>query len=57
MIKLIGTKLKHGKDLDFIWFYLRYFISWYSKLIVWVMEGRTYTAVGDDQCLLMVIPW
>ena len=32
------------------------FISLYSKLIGWVMEGRKYVAAGGDQAFLMVIP-
>ena len=40
MIKLIGTKLKRGNDLGYIWFYFGCFTNWYSKLISWLMEGR-----------------
>jgi len=56
VIKLIGTKLKRGNDLGYISFYFGCFISSYSKLIGWVMEGRKYAAAGGDQAFLMVIP-
>ena len=56
MIKLIGTKLKRGNDLDYISFYFRCFINWYSKLIGWIREGRKCAAVEGDQSFLMVIP-
>ena len=55
MIKLIGTKLKGGNDLDYISFYCGCFINWYSKLIGWTMEGRKCAATGGDQAFLMVI--
>ena len=43
-------------DLGCISFYLGCFISLYSKLISWVMEGRKYVAVRVDQFALMVVP-
>jgi len=33
------------------------FISLYSKLIGWVIEGNKYAAVGGDQAFLMVVLW
>ena len=56
MIKLIGTKLKRGNDLDYSSFYFGCFINWYPKLIGWVMEGRKCAAAGGDQVFLIVIP-
>ena len=56
MIKLIGTKLKRGSDLGYISFYFECFISLYSKLIGWVMEGRKCGTAGGDQTFLMVVP-
>ena len=48
MIKLIGTKLKSGNYLDYIWFYLRSFLNCYSKLFGWIMEERKCAAAGSD---------
>jgi len=56
VIKLIGTKLKRGSDLGYISFYFECFISLYSKLIGWVMEGRKCGTAGGDQTFLMVVP-
>jgi hypothetical protein len=56
MIKLNGTKLKCGNDLDYISFYFGCFINCYPKLIGWIMEGRKCAAVGGDQAFLMVVP-
>ena len=56
MIKLFGAKLKCGNDLGYISFYFGCFMSLYSKLIGWVMEGRKCAAARGDQAFLMVVP-
>ena len=56
MIKLFGAKLKCGNDLGYISFYFGCFMSLYSKLIGWVMEGRKHVAAGDDQAFVLVVP-
>ena len=43
-------------DLGYISFYLGCFISLYSELTGWVMEGRKYMTAGSDKALLMVVP-
>jgi len=43
-------------ELGSISFYFWCFISLYSKLIRWVMEGRKHAAAGGDQTFLMVVP-
>jgi hypothetical protein len=55
VIKVVGAKFKCAKLLGFIWFI--WVISSYSKLIVWVVEGRKYAVVGGDQAFLLVVLW
>ena len=43
-------------DFGCISFHLGCFISLYSKLIGWVVEGGKYAAVRGDQPVLMVVP-
>jgi hypothetical protein len=37
------------------WVHLVAFISLYSKLIGWVIEGMKYAAAGGDQAFLVVV--
>ena len=38
-----------------VWVHLVVFVSAYSKLIGWVIEGREYAAAGGDQSFLVVV--
>jgi hypothetical protein len=44
------------RNLGYILFYFGSFISLYSKLIGWEIEGRKYATMGGDQAFLMEIP-
>ena len=57
MINLFGAKLKCAKLLELYLVTFGCFISLYSKLIGWVIEGRKYAAVGGDRAFLVVVPW
>ena len=52
MIKLFGAKLKCAKWLGLYLVLFECYISLYSKLICWVIEGRKYAAAGCDQASL-----
>jgi hypothetical protein len=49
VIKLFGAKFKCAKLLGLNLVSFECFISLYSKLICWVMEGRKYATAGGDQ--------
>ena len=56
MIKLTGTILKSGNDLDYSSSYFGCFINSHSKLNGLRIEGRKCAAAGCDQAFLMVVP-
>jgi len=56
MIKLFGTKLKCAKLLGLYLVSFGCFMSLYSNLIGWVIEGNKYVTMGGDQAFLMVVP-
>ena len=55
MIKLLDAKFKCMKLLGLYLVSFGCFISLYSKLIGWEIEGREYVAVGGDQAFLVVV--
>ena len=57
MINLFGAKLKCAKLLELYLVTFGCFISLYSKLIGWVIEGMIYAAAGGDQVFLVVVLW
>ena len=55
MIKFSEAKLKCAKLFGLYLLSFGCFISLYSKLIGWVMEGRKCATTGGDQALLIEI--